>query len=78
MLYSKIVKEKFRIFKNGMHMKELYQVYICTKFQVDILKNDQLMAFERSKMPIFRAVSWDLHIFTIFKVRPIWAVQKLF
>ena len=40
---------------------------MCTKFQNDILKNDQLMAFWRLKMTIFHAVTWDFHIFTIFK-----------
>ena len=35
---------------------------MCTKFQVDILKNDQRMAFSRSKMTIFHAVPWDFNI----------------
>ena len=46
MQLSKIFKEIFLIFKkNGKHVREPYQVYMCTQFQVSILKNDQLMAF---------------------------------
>ena len=31
--------------KNGIHVKEPNQLYMCTKFQVNMLQNDQLMAF---------------------------------
>ena len=60
--------------KTGIYVKEPYQVYLCKKNQVDILKNDQLMAFWRSIMTIFHAASCDLHIFMIFKFCPILAV----
>ena len=31
--------------KTGLHVKELCYVYTCTKFQVDILKNDRVLVF---------------------------------
>ena len=49
-LFSKIVIGTFLIFKkNGINVKEPYQVYMCTQFQVDILKNNQLWHFEGRK-----------------------------
>ena len=43
-LFSKIFEEIFK-FKKGIYVIEPNQVYMCTKCQVDILKNYQLMAF---------------------------------
>ena len=37
--------KKHRILKTGIYVKETFQLYMCTNFQVDILKNGQLMAF---------------------------------
>ena len=31
--------------QNVIYVKEPHQVYMCTKFQVNILKNDYFMAF---------------------------------
>ena len=70
--------EYFRTFKKRMYVKEPCQVYTCTKFQVDNLKNARVLAFLRSKTAIFHAISGDFRIFPIFKICPIWAVQKMF
>ena len=59
-------------------VKEPCQVYTCTKFQVDILKNVRVLAFRRSKTAIFHPISGDFCIFPIFKIFPISAVQKVF
>ena len=64
--------------ETGLYVKESCQEYLCTKFQVDTLKNARVLAFWRSKTAIFYAISGDVCIFSIFKICPIWAVQKVF
>ena len=44
MLFSKKGK-LFEFSKNGIYVKEPCQVYTCTKFQVDILKNARVLVF---------------------------------
>ena len=36
-----------------MYVKELCQVHMYTKYQVDILKNDRVLVFARSKTAFF-------------------------
>ena len=43
--YPKFATKNFEFSKNGIYLKEPYQVCMCTKLQVNVLKNDQLMAF---------------------------------
>ena len=42
---KKIVKILEFSKKNGIYVKDPCQVYTCTKFQVDILKNARVLAF---------------------------------
>ena len=51
---------------------------MCTNFRVDILKNDRVLVFWRSKMAIFHAVPCDFCTFPTFNICQIWAVQKVF
>ena len=44
MFCQKFQRQFFNFQKTGISVKEPCQVFMCTKFQVDILKNDQLMA----------------------------------
>ena len=46
--------ENFRVFKTGICVIEPYQVYIGTKFQVDILKITEFRCFEGWKRPFSR------------------------
>ena len=39
------IKENFRIQEIGNVCERHYQMYMCTKFQVDILKNDLALDF---------------------------------
>ena len=58
-------------------MKDHFQVYLCAKFQVDILKNDRVLIFW-TKTTTFHAVPRESCVLAIFKFCPIWAVQKVF
>ena len=44
--------------KTGLYVRETYQVYMCTEFEVNILKNDQLIAFLKVENDHFHVVSW--------------------
>ena len=73
-----ILRKIFEFSKKEIYVKEPYQVYRCTKFQVDILENGRVLAFWRLKTAIFHPISDDFCIFPIFKICPISAVQKVF
>ena len=45
LLFSKNCWIFFEFSKNGKYVKEPYQVYMCTKFHVDILENDRGLVF---------------------------------
>ena len=72
------MRKFLRIIKKVQYVKEPFQVYMCTKYQVDILKNDRVLVFPRSKKVIFHAIPCNFSIFPIFKICPIWAIQKVF
>ena len=44
-IINKKLFKKTNFQKTGMYVKELCKVYMCTKFQVDVLKNDQVLVF---------------------------------
>ena len=44
----------FEVSKTGIYLKEPCQVYKCSKFQEDILKNARVLVFLRSKRPFFK------------------------
>ena len=55
--FPKIMRKIFEFSKKGRNLKEPYQVYKCTTFHVDILKNGRVLVFWRSKKAIFHALS---------------------
>ena len=68
----------FEFSKDRNICKKNCQLYVYTKFHVDILKIDRVLVFWRSKEVTFHSVSCDFCIFTIFKMCPTWTVQKVF
>ena len=58
-------KTKFSEFKKRIYVKEPCYVYMCTKFQVGVLKITNLPHF-KGWNGLFHVVSWDFRIFTIF------------
>ena len=64
--------------KSGIPGKEHCQVHMCTKFQVDILKNDWVLIFLRSETANFYAISYAIYFIPFFKFCLMWAIQNLF
>ena len=62
--------------KNGISVTELCQVYACTKFQVDILNNDRVLLFWRSKQPFFSLVPAFSVFFRFSKFVRFWPFRK--
>ena len=57
LLLSKNCLKVFGIYKkNGIHVKEPCQVYMCTKFHVDVMKNDRVLVFLEFEEAIFHPV----------------------
>ena len=51
---------------------------MCTKFQVNILKDCLVLVFCKLKTAIFNVVPWDFRILPICKCCPVWTVQEVF
>ena len=64
--------------KNGIYMNEPCQVYTCTQFQVDILKNVRVLAFRSSKTAIFTLFPAISAFFPIFNIFPSSVIQNVF
>ena len=64
--FKKILR-KIRVKKNGINVKEPYQVYTCIKFQVDVLKNAMSFGVLKIENGHCHAIFGNFDIFSDFQ-----------